>query len=162
MEPVIFYLNGAYRTWRETKRGQVLRLATRKEINRANRLQQVTCGHECLPPGCGRCHDFTLVEDLQILTRLLENNPGPDTLLYVHRRAKEINDHLCAKSPEWHQMSERSRPMHEKKELLMGLWADKLILKHYPDSITGMELATKTTVEEITQMINELKAQIEW
>jgi hypothetical protein len=94
MEPVIFYLNGAYRTWRETKRGQVLRLATRKEINRANRLQQVTCGHECLPPGCGHCHDFTLLEDLQILTRLLENKPGLDTLFYVHRKTKQINDHL--------------------------------------------------------------------
>jgi hypothetical protein len=59
-------------------------------------------------------------------------------------------------------MSEQARPMNEKKELLMGLWADKLILKHYPNSITGMELATKTSVEEITQMIKELNSQIEW
>jgi hypothetical protein len=162
MDPVIFYINGAYRTWRQTKHGMLLRLATRREINRANRLGQVTCGHECLPPGCGHCTDFTLVEDLSILRQLLENNPGLDTLFYIHRKAKRINDHLCAKSPEWNQMSDRDRPMFEKKEELMGLWASKLLLKFYPDDIRSIELATKTTVEELTKRIKELDAQIVW
>jgi hypothetical protein len=87
IEPVVFYINGAYRTWRETKRGQVLRLATRREINRADRLQQVVCGNDCLPPGCGHCHDFPLVEDIAILKQLTEMKPSLDTVFYIHRKA---------------------------------------------------------------------------
>jgi hypothetical protein len=162
LEPVVFYLNGAYRIWRETKRGQVLRLATRKEINRADRLQQVVCGNDCLPPGCGHCHDFPLVEDIQILQQLCEMKPSLDTVFYIHRKAKQIDEKLCGRYHEWRELSERARPKREKEELLMALWADKMLLTHYPDSITGMELAAVTSVEEISKMIEELKAEIVW
>jgi hypothetical protein len=160
MDPVIFYLNGAYRTWRQTKRGMLLRLATRKEIVRAKRFQQVTCAHDCVPPGCGHCSDFTILEDMAILRRLLEMRLGIDALFYVHQKAKQINDQLSARYPECREMSERTRPMYEKAEELMWVWASRELLKHSPDDIRSRELATKTSVEELTERFEKLKAEI--
>jgi hypothetical protein len=86
--------------------------------------------------------------------------PSLDTVFYIHRKAKQIDEKLCGRYHEWRELSEQVRPKREKEELLMALWADKMILKHYPTSITGMELAAVTSVEEISKMIEELKAEM--
>jgi hypothetical protein len=161
MEPTVVYLNGAFRTWRETRRGMVLRLSTKREIAEAQRRDNVTCMHECFPPGCGNCGFFPVVEEIEMLKRLVKMNPGIETVLYIKRKADEIDERMSAKYPWWREEVERTRPEREAMELAVALRARRAILRWYPDSIEAMEIAE--TEEELTRRIAEVEATIpEW